>query len=210
MSVKVNLLPQESKRDAQQSQQRAIAAGVFVLFLAGLGGIYLWQQGNIDDANETLAAEQTELQVLQSEEQDLAPYAELQAQAQAATDTLQAALGGERSAAGLMQDLALVFPPDAEANSINLSFQDVATTPSLGFQRPVYGNVNIVGQVRQGLAPGVEGFLLNLAKLGVLDVPSLQSATIDEDEVTSFTITSNLGPEILTGRYTDVDLEDLR
>ena len=209
MSVKVNLLPQESKRDAQASQQRAVAAGVFVLFLAGLGGIYLWQQGTIDDANETLAAEQNELQMLQAREGELAPYAELQARAQETVGRLELALGDEVSVAGVLQDIATVFPSDAELSSLNLAFED-PRQPRLGGDRAVVGSLNVTGFALQGHAPGVERLLLALDALGSLDSTYATTSTLDEDGVSSFSVQAEFGPEVRTFRYVDVDLEDLR
>jgi len=209
MSVKVNLLPQESKRDAQQSQQRAVAAGVFVLFLAGLGGVYLWQQGTIDDANETLAAEQNELQMLQAREGELAPYAELQARAQATVGRLELALGAEVSVAGVMQDVATVFPSDAELSSLALNFTD-PRQPALGGSRPVVGDLQIAGFALQGHAPGVERLLLSLDSLGSLDSAYATTSTLDDNGVSSFSISAEFGPEVRTLRYVGLDLEDLR
>lgn len=210
MSVRVNLLPQESKRDAQATQQRAVAGVVGVLFLAALGGVYLWQQGTIDDANENLAAEQEQLALLQARQAELSPYADLEARATATVGRLELALSGEVSVAGVLQDLAAVFPPDAELSSLALTFNE-PRRPSLGGLRPVFGQLTINGSALNGHAPGVERLLLSLDTLGSLDQTFMTTSTLDpETGVSTFTLTAEFGPEIRTGRYVGVDLEELR
>jgi Tfp pilus assembly protein PilN len=210
MSVRVNLLPQESKRDAQQSTQRGIAAGVFVLFLAGLGGLYFFQQGQIGDAEDTLAAEQATLTGLQQREGQLSPYAELQARATVTVERVETALGQEVSFAGVLQDIATVFPPEAELNTIAIAFGEERVA-SLGGTRPVIGTLAVSGSALRGHAPGLERLLLALDTLGSLDNTFATSSSLDpETGVSTFSVTGEFGTEARTNRYVDLEIQELR
>lgn len=210
MSVKVNLLPQESKRDAAAQQQR-VGAGIAGLVLIGLlGGAWYYQQTRIDDAEQRLAEQQQVLADRQARQGELAVYAELRAEREAADQKIIASLGGEISAAGIMQDLALVFPPNAELSDMQFTVTDPTQAAPAGATRIRYGTLSLSGRTLAGHAPGLEGLLLDIERIAANSNVFFTTATLDQDDAIAFEIEVDLGEEVLTGRYAQGLPEELR
>jgi Tfp pilus assembly protein PilN len=200
MSVRVNLLPEATKQRDRAAQQRSIAALAGVVLLAGLGGVYLWQSSQVTQAEEQLVAEQLRSSELRGEQAELVVFQELADRRDRSTEVLQTTMGDEVSVAGILQDVALVMPPDTELETLDVSLAE----PEID-GRPTVGTLNITGRTLTAHAPGVERVLLALDKIASLKEPYMNSSTLQETDgrVAVFSIDSQIGQEAETGRYTD-------
>ena len=200
MSVRVNLLPEATKQRDRASQQRSIAALAGVVLLAGLGGVYLWQSSQVSQAEDQLAAEQLHSSQLRGEQAELVAFQELADRRDRSTEVLQTTMGAEVSLAGILQDVALVMPPDTELETLGVTL----TQPEIE-GTPTVGTLSVTGRTLTAHAPGVERVLLALDKIVSLKEPYMNSSTLqDTDErVAVFSIDSLIGSEAATRRYVD-------
>lgn len=209
MSVSVNLLPDEVRANERAVVARIIAGASAGVFLAALGGVWLWQQSQVDDAEAALAAQQAENAELQAEITELAPFATLTQERDAAASAVTTALGREASLAGVLQDLSSVLPPTAELTGVTLAMADSSAAPAVGGRRLVEGRMSVQGQVLVGIAPGVERMLVAVDRVAAFD-NAFVGTTTTVDDVTAFTMELELGPEVLSERYSTESQEDVR
>lgn len=210
MSVRVNLLPQDiADRQAATRQRGALIAGGGVLLLA-LAATTLWQNGRISDAENRLADEQAVLAALQNDEAQLGEFADLERRVAGSEELIAAAMGREASLAGILQDLASVMPADAELQSLAITL--ATDLPEPGIESTTMGTFQAVGRSLNDHAPGLERLLLELDKVAAFHDLFFTSSVLEDPEepYPTFTVESQLGPEILTGRYDDGVPEGLR
>lgn len=208
-NVRVNLLPEDIKRRDRQNRRTGLIAIAFVVLLLLIGAAYWWALTEVDEAQAEVDEQQEILQALQADLASLQEFAELRDLRAEGDQVLQAALGGEVSVAGIMQDIAAVMPPDAQLDSLTINATG-QTDPELGATRPSYGTVTLTGQTRQGHAPGLERFLLEFDKIAAFSDLYFTNSTVDERDVSTFNADLDLGPEVLTGRYVEGLPEELR
>lgn len=210
MSVRVNMLPRSvAERQAAARQRGGLVAGGVAL-LAALAAITLWQEGRISDAEVRRDDAQAVLATLQSEEAELSEFADLQRRTDEAEEQIRTALGGEVSIAGILQDLASVMPSDAELESLTVTVTPDEPTP--GIEANALGSLQLVGRSLNDHAPGLERLLLELDKVAAFHDLFFTSSVLQDPEepYPTFTVESQLGPEILTQRYADGIPEGLR
>lgn len=200
MSVRVNLLPRATKESARSTQQRVIAAVLVFLLLAGLTGASLWQRGTLRTAEDELADARQELAAAQAAVAALADYAELERRLDEDRELLVTALGTQVSLAGIMQDLSLVMPAETDLRSLSISLAVVQTEE--GVIESV-GAINASGESLDGIAPGVERLLIRVDQVAGFRDVFVSSASIDDEDISTFNLDMQLGPEHLTNRYVD-------
>jgi hypothetical protein len=200
MSVRVNLLPQETRARSRAAQHRAAAAGVGALVMVLLAGAYVAQGRQLAEAEARLADEETHLAMLTAERAELAVYADLDARLAESEERVRTAMVEEISVAGVLQDVAAVTPADTGLTGLNLTLDHPAegATPVPG--EPI-GTLNLTGQTVAGHAPGVERILLQLDKVADFAEPFFNASTADEDEVATFSLDVGLLPTARTDRY---------
>lgn len=208
MSVRVNLLPGEVAERNRAARQRAGLAAGAVALLGLLGLLYLVQLNRVGDAQDQLALEQARVAELQAEVADLQEFQDLQARREAMNTLLSTAFAGEVSTAGLLQDLAAVFPADSELDSLGITLAE--TTPELGATRLAIGRLTGAGATLFGHAPGLERLLLELGKVAGFANVYFSNSVVDETGVSTFSFDLDLGDEALTRRYADGLPEELR
>lgn len=210
MSVRVNLLPREVEERATARRQRGLAAVLGVVLVAVLAVVYIMQLGRVDDAEQRLAAEEQRLQELRDELATLNEFRDLEQQQEQVNELIATAMGGEASFAGILQDVASVMPSDAALQNLNLSVNQQAEQDPFGAQPPALGSIQATGQSLRGHAPGLERFLIEFDKVaGFFDV-FFNNSTVGEDGTSSFSVTIDLGRQILTQRYATGLPEGLR
>lgn len=216
MSVRVNLIPREVEQRNVVRRQQAIAGVAVLAFLVLLAVLYFVQVGRVNDAQEELAAQETIRDELRAEVNELAAYADLEARADALAALIASAMAEEISPAGLLQDIAAVLPSDVELQSVAANVveptaaeaaPDATAAPIL---RPIVGTMTLSGQTLDGHAPGLERVLIALEKIAGFENVLFSLSTLDDEDVATFTVTIDLGPELLTGRYLDGIPEGLR
>ena len=210
MSVRVNLLPRETRARQVATRQRQGAVGGFVLLVLLLAGVYVWQVSRVNDAQAQLAVEQDETAHLQRQVDDLVEFRDLAQQREEMDTTLQVALGGEASVAGILQDVAAVMPDDTQLDTLNVHLGEEATDDTTG--AATVGSFTATGQMLTSHAPGVERLLRSLDQVaGFVDL-SVGSSALDEpdEDVATFSVDGRFSPEVLTGRYVDGLPEELQ
>ena len=195
MTARVNLLPGTVRERDAATKQRVYAGLIVLIVLAGLAGATLWQRGVLNDAEDELADAEAELAAAQQEVAELAEFADLEERLARADDLLSTTMSEEATLAGVLQDVALVIPSEGAftAMTINLSGADGANV----------GNFTASAEVLSSHAPGVERFLLQLERAAGFRSVYPGGSTIDEDDIASFNVSVQLGPEYLTQRYDD-------
>lgn len=209
MSVRVNLLPSEVAERNREARQRAGIAAAAVGLIGILGVLYLVQLSRVDNANEELAAEQARVAELQAEVAQLQEFQELQSQREAADTLLSSAFADEVSFAGILQDLAAVYPTDSQVDSLTVALTEGAQA-ELGAVRVPIGRITAGGATLQGHAPGLERLLLELDKVASFSNVFFSNSTRSEDGIAAFSLDIDLGKEARTGRYDEGLPEELR
>ena len=195
MTARVNLLPGTVRESDAAARQRLFAGLIVLIVIAGLGAATFFQRGVLSNAEDELAAAQSELAAAQAEVAELAEFESLRELRETTDGLLASTMGGEVTLAALLQDIALVTPEHGAFTTMTMNF-DVDDSPNAGI-------FTANAEALSSHAPGVERFLLQLERpAGFRDVyPG--SSTIDEDDIASFTLTVQLGPEYRTQRYED-------
>jgi len=205
MSVRVNLLPEATKERSRATQQRGVAMLVALVLLAGLGGAYWWASSQVSEAEERLMAAQTQTAELESEKGELVAFQDLADRRESSDELLRAALAGEVSLGGVLQDVAAVTPSDTQIESLSVTLAASETGDAVG-------TFALTGKTLTSHAPGVEAVLIQLDKVVSFADLYLNSSTLDdvEDSVATFSLDGQIGPEAATNRYTDGLPEELR
>jgi Tfp pilus assembly protein PilN len=210
MSVRVNLLPQATREHDRMTRQRGGLVAAFVVLLLLLLLLFLWQNSRIATADEELAAEQARLSELQGEAAQLQEFQQLEERLRSADELVTSVLGDEVSVAGILQDLAVVMPSDAQFDDLAITVGRVeAFGPA---ERMSVGSLTANGQSLNNHAPGVERLLLELDKMAVFHDLFVTDSRLEDPEepFVTFSLESQLGPESRTGRYLDGVPEELR
>ena len=216
MSVRVNLLPEATKQGDRARQQRSIAGLAGVVLLAALGSTYLWASSQVSQAEEELAAEEARTSELRGEQAELIAFQDLADRREQALDTLTGAMADEVSAAGLLQDVAAVLPPDTQLDSLNFTVTPPAPDPpddAAPSPAEVIATFNVTGQTLNSHAPGVERVLMSFGKIAGFRDLYLNSSTLDQETdegIAEFSMDGQVGPEARTRRYSDGLPEMLR
>jgi Tfp pilus assembly protein PilN len=210
VSVRVNLLPREAYARQVAARQRAGVVGGFLALLLVLGLAYWWQSTQLTNARDELAEEEAVLAALESELASLQEYEELQQRIDQDEQLIASALGDEVSFAAILQDVAAVMPSDAQFEQLGISVN--SATPEEGIERPSWGTLTAQGSSLANHAPGLERLLLQFDKIAAFHDLFFANSSLDDpdDDIVSFNIEAELGPEILTGRYQDGIPEELR
>lgn len=194
MTARVNLLPEATRADAGKARQRGLAMAIVLLVIIGLGVATYVQQGTLNQAEDDLAAAEADLAAAQAEVAALAEFTQLEELLTQNDNLLIGAMADEATLAGVLQDIALVTPTEGAFTSIGVALTD---------EGPNVGTLTGDAEVESSHAPGVERFLLQLERPAGFRNVFPGSSTIDEDDIASFGVTVQLGPEYLTQRYVD-------
>jgi hypothetical protein len=209
--ARVNLLPREVAAKERERRARTGVAVAGLALLAVLGGLYLFQLSRVSDAENRLADAQTERDALQQDLNRLQEFQALQQRRDESVGIVTAAMGGEVSLAGVLQDIAAVMPSDAALTSLNISTNTTGQERAAGEPvGPSWGTITGSGETLGRHAPGVERFIIQFDKIAAFFNVHVGGSTVDDDGFATFSFETDLGPEIFTGRYSNGLPETLR
>ena len=115
---RINLLPQEERAKASRERGLIWAILILVAVVIVLGLVYVKLNGDANAKKDELAAIQAETAVVQAKIAELAPYAELQAQRTAMTETAKGIYQSSVPFSTLLQELSLVIPENVRLQTL--------------------------------------------------------------------------------------------
>lgn len=115
---RINLLPQEERAKASRERGLIWAIVILVAVVVALGLVYVKYQSDVNAKKDDLAAVQADLAQVQARIAELRPYAELQAQRTAMTETAKGIYRAGVPFSILLQQLSLVIPENVRLQSL--------------------------------------------------------------------------------------------
>jgi Tfp pilus assembly protein PilN len=115
---RINLLPQEERAKASRERGLIWAILILVAVVVVLGLVYVKLDRDANAKQDELAAIQAETAVVQAQIDELAPYAELQAQRTAMTETAKGIYQSSVPFSTLLQEVSLVVPENVRLQTL--------------------------------------------------------------------------------------------
>lgn len=115
---RINLLPQEERVKASRERGLIWAILILVAVVVVLGLVYVKYQSDVNAKQDELAVIQAETTQVQAQIAELSPYAALQAQRTAMTETAKAIYQSSVPFSILLQELSLVIPENVRLQSL--------------------------------------------------------------------------------------------
>lgn len=209
MSATVDLLPPEIGEARTQRRVLQALAGAFVVLLLALAVVQVVQLRRVDAAVAVQEAEEARLAQLRAEVAGLSEFGLVAAELETAELQLVAALASEVGMAAILQDLAAVMPSDANVDGVTLTVDPDGAEAGSGALPQTVATLQLSGETRRGVAPGVERLLVSLDKVAAFQGAELGSTTMDE-AYARFEVGLDVDTNGLTGRYLDGIPEELR
>jgi Tfp pilus assembly protein PilN len=190
---RINLLPQEERVKASRERGLIWAILILVVVVVVLGLVYVKYRSDVNAKQDELTTIQNETQVVQARITELSPYAVLQTQRTAMTQTAQGIYESSVPFSILLQELSLVIPENVRLQSLTVT---VPTTmlPGGAPADPVAAattDVVFAGQTEKHR--DVAEFL---TRLGL--IPQLKSITLTNSTDTASTAASGTTTSLTT------------
>ncbi|MGE5229978.1 MAG: PilN domain-containing protein [Deltaproteobacteria bacterium] len=115
---RINLLPQEERVKASRERGLIWAILILVAVVVVLGLVYVKLDSDANAKQDELAAIQAETATVQAQIAELAPYAALQAQRTAMTETAKGIYESSVPFSTLLQELSLVIPENVRLQTL--------------------------------------------------------------------------------------------
>jgi Tfp pilus assembly protein PilN len=115
---RINLLPQEERVKASRERGLIWAILILVLVVVALGLVYVKYRSDVNAKQDELTTIQNETAVVQAKIAELSPYAVLQTQRTAMTQTAKGIYESSVPFSILLQELSLVIPENVRLQSL--------------------------------------------------------------------------------------------
>jgi len=115
---RINLLPQEERAKASRERGLIWAILILVLVVVALGLVYVKYRSDVNAKQDELTTIQNETAVVQAKIAELSPYAVLQTQRTAMTQTAKGIYESSVPFSILLQELSLVIPENVRLQSL--------------------------------------------------------------------------------------------
>ena len=115
---RINLLPQEERVKASRERGLIWAILILVAVVVVLGLVYVKERSDVSAKQDELASIQAETATVQAQIAALSPYAALQAQRTAMTDTAKGIYESSVPFSILLQELSLVIPENVRLQTL--------------------------------------------------------------------------------------------
>jgi Tfp pilus assembly protein PilN len=169
----VNLLPPELRQKQAVRRTTAVVAFVGLAVIAAILGFYFLQSMRLSSAQDELAAQESTNASLQSEIQDLQPYADLQTQLAQQQALVNLVYQNEVAWSSVLGDVSRIIPDE----SYLTNFSGTLATTEAGVT-PGTATSSVIGTVTfSGVARETETIASWLTRLG--EVPGWVNAWVD-------------------------------
>jgi Tfp pilus assembly protein PilN len=208
---RINLLPQEARVKASRERGLIWAILILVAVVVVLGLVYVKFNSDVGAKEDQLAAIQAETATVQAKIAELSPYAALQAQRTAMTETAKGIYESSVPFSILLQELSLVIPENVRLQSMTATVPQAmlpggaagvtgaTTTADVTFTGQTEKHKDVAEfMTRLGLIPQLMGVTLTSST----DVNGTTSETTASSAPTvshkQFTVTARLRPYAMT------------
>jgi Tfp pilus assembly protein PilN len=207
---RINLLPQEERVKAARERGLIWAILILVAVVVVLGLVYVKYNSDVGAKEDELAAIQAETATVQAKIAELSPYAALQAQRTAMTETAKGIYESSVPFSILLQELSLVIPENVRLQTLTATVPPAmlpgAATPAGTAPAVGTADVSFTGQTekhrdvaefmtRLGLIPQLTGITLtsstNSASTAAGSTTASSAPTVT---YTQFVVTAALRP----------------
>jgi Tfp pilus assembly protein PilN len=207
---RINLLPQEERVKAARERGLIWAILILVALVVVLGLVYVKYNSDVSAKQDQLASIQAEQAAVDAKIAELSPYAALQAQRTAMTETAKGIYQSSVPFSILLQELSLVIP-----ENVRLATLTATVPPAMlpGTAAPVAGtagatgatDVTFTGQTekhrdvaefmtRLGLIPQLTGIILTNSTNTASTAAGTTASSAPSVTYTTFTVTAALRP----------------
>jgi Tfp pilus assembly protein PilN len=198
---RINLLPQEERVKASRERGLIWAILILVAVVVVLGLVYVKYNSDVNAKQDELAGIQAETAVVEAQIAELSPYAALQAQRTAMTETAKGIYQSAVPFSILLQELSLVIP-----ENVRLQTLTATVPPAMLPGSPVAGvagastttDVTFAGQTEEHR--DVAEFMTRLGLIPQLMGITLTSST--DANTTSTTTTASSAPTVTYTQFT--------
>jgi Tfp pilus assembly protein PilN len=206
---RINLLPQEERVKASRERGLIWAILILVVVVVVLGLVYVKYNSDVNAKQDELAAIQAETAVVQAQIAELSPYAALQAQRTAMTETAKGIYESSVPFSILLQELSLVIPENVRLQTLTATVPP-AMLPSAASAEaaPVAAaaaDVTFIGQTeehrdvaefmtRLGLIPQLTGITLATSTDSTTATGTSSASPAPTVTLKQFTVTAQLRP----------------
>jgi Tfp pilus assembly protein PilN len=171
---RINLLPQEERVKASRERGLIWAILILVAVVVVLGLVYVKERSDVNSKETELTSIKTETAAVQDKIAALSPYAALQAQRTAMTDTAKGIYESSVPFSILLQELSLVIPDNVRLQTLTAAVPATmlpGAAPAAGAPASTAADVTFTGQTekhrdvaefmtRLGLIPQLMGITL--------------------------------------------------
>jgi Tfp pilus assembly protein PilN len=206
---RINLLPQEERVKASRERGLIWAILILVVVVVLLGLVYVKYNRDVGAKEDELAGIQNETAAVQAEMAKLSPYAALQAQRTAMTETAKGIYESSVPFSILLQELSLVIPDNVRLQTLTATVPtSMLPGAAAGGAAPASGpvaDVTFTGQTekhrdvaefmtRLGLIPQLMGITLMSSTDTASTGASVTSSAAPTVSYKAFTVTAQLRP----------------
>ncbi len=205
---RINLLPQEERAKASRERGLLYAILILVALVVVLGLVYVKYNSDVNAKEDELAAIQAETAVVQAQIAELSPYAVIQNQRTAMTETAKGIYASGVPFSILLQELSLVIPENVRLQTLTATvpasmLPGAATVEAAAPSATV--DVTFTGQTeehrdvaefmtRLGLIPQLMGITLTTSTDTASTTSTSTASPAATVTFTQFTVTAQLRP----------------
>ena len=202
---RINLLPQEERVKASRERGLIWAILILVAVVVVLGLVYIKYRSDVSAKNNELTSIQTEIAAVNAEIAELSPYAALQAQRTAMTQTAKAIYDSSVPFSILLQEISLVIPENVRLQTLTATVPPAmlpggaqatgaapaAATTDVTFTGQTEKHRDVAEfMTRLGLIPQLKGITLGSST----DATATTATGTATPTIKQFTITAQLRP----------------
>jgi Tfp pilus assembly protein PilN len=205
---RINLLPQEERAKASRERGLIWAILILVVVVLALGAVYFKYQTDVNDKQQELSKIQSDIAQEQAKIAELSPYAALQAQRTAMTETSRAIYQSSVPFSILLQELSLVIPENVRLQSLQATVPQAmlpgGAAEDAAAAAPAVADITFTGQTeehrdvaefmtRLGLIPQLMDIILTNSTDQTAGAVTTEGAAPAASYV-QFTVTARLRP----------------